>query len=173
MTLNNLKYVIISPVRDALRALDPEMPFIEVKTLHEEVETSLWQERLLAALAAIFGAIAALLAGIGLYGALDCLVRSRAREIGVRVALGAEPARIARLFSRETLLLICAGVAIGMIGYALTAPLIRQVLFDVQSWDPVAVGAALVAIVLTAILAAAPPLWRAVRTDPSTALREE
>jgi ABC-type antimicrobial peptide transport system permease subunit len=105
-----------------------------VRTLHEEVETSLWQERLLAALSSIFGAIAVLLASIGLYGALDYAVRSRTREIGVRVALGAQPSRIVRLLSRETLLLIASGIAAGLCVYAMSAGWIRPVLSEVHSW---------------------------------------
>jgi predicted permease len=164
---------IVGPVRDALHALDPQLPFIEVRTLREEVETSLWQERLLAALSSIFGAIAALLASIGLYGALDYAVKSRTREIGVRVALGAEPARIVRLLSRETLLLIAAGVAVGLCSYAAAALWIRQVLYGVQPWDAIALGAAVLGIVATAILAVTPPIWRGIHVDPAAALRVE
>ncbi len=163
---------IIGPVRDALRSLDPELPFIEVRTLREEVETSLWQERLLAALSSIFGAIAVLLASIGLYGALDYAVRSRTREIGVRVALGAEPARIVRLLSRETLLVIASGIASGLCVYAMSAQWIRQMLSEVHSWDPLALGSALFVIAIASILAALPPILRAIRIAPALALRE-
>jgi predicted permease len=79
---------MIAPVRELLHSLDPQLPIIEVLTLREEVEASLWQERLLAVLSSIFGAIAALLASISLYGALDYAVKSRTREIGVRLAVG-------------------------------------------------------------------------------------
>jgi hypothetical protein len=163
---------IIGPIRDALHSLDPELPFIEVRTLREEVETSLWQERLMAALSSIFGAIAVLLASIGLYGALDYAVRSRTREIGVRVALGAQPARIVRLLSRETLLVIASGIAAGLCVYAMSANWIRQMLSEVHSWDPLALGSALFVIAITAILAATPPIWRAIRIAPASALRE-
>ena len=117
----------IAPVREVLRSLDPELPFIEVRTLHEEVEASLWQERLLAALSTIFGGMAALLASIGLYGALDYAVKSRTREIGLRMALGANPAAIVGLLSRETLLLIGCGFALGLGGYAAAAVWIRRI----------------------------------------------
>ncbi len=110
--------MIITPVRETLHSLDPELPLIEIHTLQEEVEASLWQERLLAWLSTMFGAIAALLASIGLYGALDYAVKSRTREIGLRMALGAEPARILGLFSTETLVLIAGGVGFGLCAYA-------------------------------------------------------
>jgi ABC-type antimicrobial peptide transport system permease subunit len=144
-----------------------------VRTLREEVEASLWQERLLAVLAIIFGGIAALLASIGLYGALDYAVKSRTREIGVRMALGAQPARIVRLLSREVLLLVACGIALGLGSYAAAALWIRRVLYDVHPWEPIAVVSALVLIGLVAAIAALPATYRAVRIDPASALRLE
>ncbi len=108
---------LIAPVREVMRSLDPELPFIEVSTLRDEVDASLWQERLLAWLSSTFSCFAALLAGLGLYGALDFAVRGRTREIGVRVALGAGPLRVAQLLSRETALLVVAGAATGIAFY--------------------------------------------------------
>jgi predicted permease len=163
----------ILPVRGLLHALDPELPFIEVRTLREEVEASLWQERLLAVLSAIFGSLATLLASIGLYGALDYSVKSRTREIGVRIALGAAPARIVGLLSREALILIGSGVALGLIAYAGAAVWIHRVLYDVPAWEPFAVGSALALIALVALIAALPSTYRAVRIDPASALRVE
>jgi predicted permease len=164
---------LIAPVREVLRSLDPELPFIEVRTLREEVDASLWQERLLATLSALFGGIAALLAGIGLYGTLDYAVRSRTREIGVRMALGAQPARIVGLLVRQMLPLLVGGVALGLCGYAAEAVWIRRVLYDVGSWEPVAIAGVLILLGLLAAIAAAPPAYRAVRIDPASALRAE
>jgi hypothetical protein len=164
---------VVAPVREILRSLDPELPFIEERTLREEVEASLWQERLLATLAIIFGGIAALLASIGLYGALDYAVKSRTREIGVRMALGAQPARIIGLLSREVLLLVACGVALGLGAYAAVAVWIRRVLYDVHPWEPIAVISVLLLIGLVAVIAAAPATYRAVRIDPASALRLE
>jgi len=164
---------IIGPVREVLRSLDPELPFIEVGTLREEVEASLWQERVLAVLSAIFGGIATLLASIGLYGALDYAVKSRTREIGVRMALGAQPARIVGMLSGEMLILIASGVAVGLCAYAAAAAWIRHVLYDVRSWEPLAVVSVLLLVVVVAAMAATPATYRAVRTDPASALRLE
>ena len=164
---------MIAPVREILRSLDPELPFIEIRTLREEVEASLWQERLLAALAIVFGGIAALLAGIGLYGALDYAVKSRTREIGVRMALGALPARIVSLLSREVLLIVACGAALGLVAYAAAAVWIRRVLFEVRPWEPVTVIAVLILIAVVAALSAIPATWRAIRIDPASALRLE
>jgi ABC-type antimicrobial peptide transport system permease subunit len=164
---------LIAPVQQVLRALDPELPFIEVRTLREEVEASLWQERLLAALSSAFGGIAALLASIGLYGALDYAVKSRTREIGVRMALGAQPTRIVSMLSRETLVLVAGGAILGLCAYALAAVWIRRVLYDVHSWEPLAIVSVLALIGLVAAIAAAPAVYRAVRIDPASALRAE
>lgn len=149
------------------------MPFIEIETLREEVDNSLWQERLLAELTSIFGAIAALLAAIGLYGALDYAVKSRTREIGVRVALGAEPVRIARLLSREALLLAVAGATLGICIYAAGASWMRQVLYGVRPFDPIALGAALLVLAAIVAVGAALPILRGTYLDPASALRSE
>jgi predicted lysophospholipase L1 biosynthesis ABC-type transport system permease subunit len=155
----------IAPVRETLRRLAPDLPFVEVRTL--------WQERLLAWLSALFGGFAAVLAGIGLYGALDFAVKARRREVGVRVALGASPLRVVRLLSRETLLLVAAGALSGIAVYAVAARWIRQALYDVVPSDPKALGSALFFIAVVAWLAIAFPLWRAARVDPASALRQE
>lgn len=164
---------MLAPVREMLRSLDPELPLIEVRTLREEVEASLWQERLLALLSTIFGAVAGLLASIGLYGALDYAVKSRTREIGVRIALGAQPARIAGLFSREALLLTAGGLALGLCAYAVAAVWIRRLLYDLRPWEPIAIVSVVFAVALVAVTAAAPAVYRAVRIDPASALRAE
>jgi ABC-type antimicrobial peptide transport system permease subunit len=121
----------------------------------------------------IFGGIAALLASIGLYGALDYAVKSRTREIGVRMALGAQPARIIGLLSREVLLLVGGGAALGLGAYAAAAVWLRRVLFEVQPWEPIAVITVLAVIALVAVIAPLPATYRAVRIDPATALRLE
>jgi predicted permease len=164
---------MIAPVREVLRSLDPELPFVEMTTLRQEVETSLWQERLLAWLSTMFSCFAALLAGIGLYGALDFAIRIRTREIGIRAALGAGALRVIGLLSVETLLVVTTGVIGGAAIYAMSAPWIRQMLYGVTPYDPTALGLALLFVAIVALLATVPPLWRAVRIDAASALRHE
>jgi predicted permease len=164
---------IVAPVREILHSLDPELPATEVLTLREEVEASLWQERLLALLSTIFGVIAALLASIGLYGALDYAVKSRTREIGVRMALGAQPSRIVGLFSREALLVSGTGLVLGLCAYAAAAVWIRRVLYELRPWEPVVVVTVVFLVGMIALIAAAPAAIRAARTDPGSALRAE
>jgi predicted permease len=164
---------MIAPVREALRAVDPEMPLVEVGTLHEEVEASLWQERFLAALSAAFGGIATLLAALGLYGALDHAVKSRTREIGVRIAVGAQPKRIVGLLARDVVPLILGGVALGLCLYALAAVWIQRLTYEVHSWDPVTLMQVSLFVGVVGALAAAPSMYQAVRIDPASALRRE
>jgi predicted permease len=165
--------IMIAPVRELLHTLDPELPLLEVQTLRDEVEASLWQERLLALLSTIFGAIAALLASIGLYGALDYAVKSRTREIGVRMALGALPQRIVGVFSREAFLLTASGLTLGLGTYAAAAAWIHRVLYEIRPWEPAAILWVVFLIGLIATVATAPAVYRALRIDPASALRVE
>ena len=164
---------LIEPVRDVLRRLASNLPFVEIRTLRQEVETSLWQERLLAWLSTLFACFAAALSGIGLYSALDLSMKARKREVGVRVALGAGPLHVIEVLSRETLLLIAIGAGTGIAIYALSARWLRQVLYGVVPSDPAVLGFVLFYVLMVALLAAAFPLWRAIRLDPATALRHE
>jgi ABC-type antimicrobial peptide transport system permease subunit len=139
-------------------------------------------------LSALFGGFAAVLAGIGLYGALDFAVKARRREVGVRIALGANPLRVVRLLSRETLLLVTFGALSGVAVYAVSARWIRQALYNqalynqalynqalynVVPSDPQALGSALLFIAVVTWFAVAFPLWRAARIDPASALRHD
>ena len=164
---------MIAPVRQLVHSLDAQLPIIEVRTLHEEVEASLWQERLLAMLSSVFGAIAALLACIGLYGALDYAVKSRTREIGVRMAMGAQPIRIAGLFARDAWLLTGTGVLLGLCAYAGAGVWINRLLYDLRPWQPIVALGVILLVGLIAFVATAPAVIRAARMDPSSALRAE
>ncbi len=164
---------MIAPVREVLRSLDPEMPVLEAVTLRAEVETSLWQERLLAWLAAAFAAISALLASIGLYGALDYAVKLRTREIGIRTALGARPRSIAAMLSRETIVVVFTGVVAGLVAYGAATSWIGRVLYGVRAWEPFALISALSVIAAIGALAAVTPVIRAMRINPASALRAE
>ena len=164
---------LIAPLRTLLRSLDPELPFIESRTLREEVDASLWQERLLAALSTTFGVVAVFLASIGLYGALDYAVKSRTREIGVRLALGAQPMEIVSLFSRQTWVLTTGGVIIGLCAHAAVSGYLRRILYDLQPWEPTSLVSVVFLVCLLAAGATAPAIYRAARVDPSTALRGE
>lgn len=164
---------IIQPVRQALTALDPAVPFVEISTLAEEVNASTASERLTAALASIFGIIAALLTAVGLYGLLAYAVAQRRREIGIRMALGARTVDIRVLVGRQALAMVAGGMALGLAAAVAAAQWMASLLYGVAPLDPgsLAVGAAFVALV--AVVAVSFPVERATRIEPAAALRQE
>jgi predicted permease len=164
---------VIAPVRDILRSLDPALPFIEVRTLAEEADATLWSERLTAALATAFAGIAALLAAVGIYGLLAYMVAQRSREIGIRMALGARSANVLRWLGGESLVMVGLGLAIGIAGALAAGPAIRGVLYGVSPGDPLSIALAAGGVLVVALIAVALPIARAIRVDPAITLREE
>jgi predicted permease len=164
---------IFEPVRKALASVDPSLPFLEVHTLSEEVGDSAAVERLTAVLASVFGGLAALLAGVGLYGLLAFVVMQRRREIGIRMALGAEPTDIAGLTVRQTMVMAVGGIVMGL-GAALAAGLlIRSLLYGISPWDSKSLGAAVIFVLFIAAGATVVPALRATRVAPAIALRQQ
>src|SRR5579871_330901 len=164
---------IVEPVRRALASIDPGLPFLEVHTLSEEAADTAALERLTAILASVFGALAAVLAGAGLYGLLAYAVMQRRREIGIRMALGAAALDIAGLTVRQTALMAMGGLAAGWGAALACAPLVRSVLYGISPWDLKSLGAAGGFVVLVSAVASLVPALRSARIDPAVALREE
>ena len=164
---------IINAVRGVLRSLDARLPFYEIHTLQQEVDTSLWQERLVAALSSVFGLMAAALAGVGLYGLLAHAVTQRRREIGIRMALGALPGAIVRLVTWQGLAPVVAGVVTGLAVFAIVARWITSLLYGVRPADPATILLALAFLAVLAAGAITVPAWQAAWVNPSKALREE
>lgn len=164
---------IIQPVRQALTALDPAVPFVEISTLAEEVDASTAGDRLTAALASIFGTIAALLTAVGLYGLLAYVVAQRRREIGIRMALGAQTVDIGVLVGRQALAMVVGGMVLGLGAAAAAAPWMRSLLYGVAPSDPRSLAAAAVFVALVAAVAIAIPVTRATHIEPAAALRQE
>lgn len=160
-------------MQNTLHGIDPRLPFREIHTLREDLDTSLWAEHTLVRLGSLFSALAILLAAIGLYGLLSYVIVERSREIGVRMALGARPVDILRATGLRTLIFVAAGITSGLAGSIVTATLLRNLLFDVSPWNWNVQTLVVSAAVVTACAALA-TLWpavRAARLDPSTALR--
>lgn len=164
---------LIKPIRQALASLDPALPFSEIHALSEELDSSMAGERMTAALASIFGVVAALLTGVGVYGLLAQVVIQRQREISIRMALGARPGDIARLFGRQALVMVASGVILGLSGALLAGPWIRSLLYGIAPSDPTSLGAAAAFVVLVAGAATAIPTMHAVGIEPATALRQD
>jgi predicted permease len=164
---------IVQPVRQALAALDPALPFAEISTLAEEVDASTAGERLTAALASLFGTIAALLSAVGLYGLLAYIVAQRRREIGIRMALGAQIVDIGLLIGRTAFAMVVGGMGLGLGATAAGAQWIRSLLYGVAPSDPRSLAAAAVFVALVAAVAIAISVMGATQIDPAAALRQE
>ena len=164
---------VISAIRRALREMDPNIPVLRTRTLEEYVNASFSRERLVAYLCGFFGALALALASVGLYGVLAYAVTQRTREVGIRLALGAQRADIIRMILRECLAAVVAGVAVGLAGALALTRLVAGLLFGVAPRDPFSIVVAAAAMLSVALLAAAIPARRASRVEPMTALRYE
>jgi predicted permease len=164
---------LVPAIRAEVRERVPGGLVGDVTSVSHEVDEALLRERLVSLLAAVFGALALVLACIGLYGVLSYSVLGRTREIGIRVAVGARPAGIAWLMLRETVAVVAVGVAVGVPVALWAARLVEAQLFAVTTRDPLAIAAALVSLMLVAALAALIPARRASRIDPIHALRCE
>jgi putative ABC transport system permease protein len=156
-----------------MAALDPALPFIEIHTLAEEVDASTASERLTAALASLFGLLAAILAALGIYGLLSYAVAQRHREIGIRMAVGARSGDIAWMIARQALAMVAVGIVAGLTAAYSAAPTVRSLLYGVAPWDGMSIGAATAFVLLISTLATVIPAARAVRVQPATALRDE
>jgi predicted permease len=160
-------------VKRALAETDPNLTVTSVRTLREQIERSFDQQRAVARLAGLFGIVALVLAAIGLYGVTAYSVARRTNEIGIRMALGADRARVIRLVLGSAFRRVAAGLVLGLplaigAGYLLSAQL-----YGVQFWDPTALSVAAVSLAAAAFIASVVPATRAAAIAPMQALRAE
>jgi putative ABC transport system permease protein len=160
-------------VRSEVQQLDASMPIYQMKTVSRQLDDTLLTDRLIALLSAGFGLLATLLASIGLYGVMAFVVARRRKELGIRLALGAQPGRVIWMVMREVLVLLAIGLAIGVPSALALARYISSQLYGIQPHDP---AIATTTVALLAIVSAAAgliPAQRASRIDPILALRYE
>ncbi|SPE40035.1 membrane hypothetical protein [Candidatus Sulfopaludibacter sp. SbA3] len=165
--------LVLAGMERALDAIDPSVRVSRLRLQSTVIDDMLIPERLLAILATFFAAVALVLASVGLYGVLSYSVVRRRKEIGIRVALGAQRAIVMRLVASEIVLVTLAGLAVGLAGGWVLARLAATMLFSVKPSDTASLALPLGALLLAAALAALPPALRAAQVDPMAALREE
>ena len=164
---------LANSVRQVVNELDSSLPVYDVRSFDAQIDQQIAGDKLVALLALAFGALAALLAAMGIYGLLAFVVTQRTREIGVRMALGAEPRRVGWMVMNEVARLAGIGILVGLpLAYALSR-LINSMLFGVQAFGLASIGIALGALALVCIFATYAPSRRAMRIDPMVALRYE
>jgi putative ABC transport system permease protein len=163
----------LAGVRARLRALDPELPISNVKTMEEWIDLSAAQPKLNAALLGIFSGVALLIAAIGVYGVLSYAVTQRTREIGLRMAIGAQRGDVIRWILRDGMVVAVAGVVVGLGAAVVLSRLLRTLLFEIDARDPKTFAGVAALLLLVALGACLAPALRASRLDPVTALRQD
>jgi predicted permease len=160
-------------IRDAVRGIDSTQPLSRVRLLADMVNSSLGPRRFVVTVLGVFAGMALLMAVIGLYGVIGYAVTQRTQEMGVRMALGAQPGEILRLVLGQGMRLAGAGAAIGLVVSLLSGSLLQQQLFHVAAFDPLTFGLMAAVLIGAALLASYIPARRATRVDPMVALRHE
>jgi predicted permease len=164
---------LASLVQQEVRTLSPDVAVMWVRTMRQQIAAATTSERLLATLSTAFAVLALLLACIGLYGVISYDVASQTRDIGIRLALGAERATVLAGVLRPTVTIIAIGLALGLAGAVLTSRLVETLLFELASRDPVSLTSAAGVLALSALAAGYLPARRASRIDPAVTLRTE
>jgi len=160
-------------LRNTVQGIDRDLPVTDLRTQREQINASLQIERALAALTSGFGVLALALACVGIYGIMAYSVAQRMNEIGIRLALGAQPAQVRRMVLRESTWLTLAGIAVGVGGALACTRLVRSMLYGVGPNDPVTIMAGMAVLVAVALLATWIPARRAAAVQPMKALRHE
>jgi predicted permease len=164
---------ILRSVPSVVARLDPNLPIEDLKTLPQQVRENVFLDRFISTMSAAFAGLATLLAAIGLYGVLAYTVAQRTREFGLRMALGADPARVRSLVLRQVAIMTLVGGAIGLGVAFVLGKTAESILFEMKSYDPLAFIGAAVVLTLVSAASGLVPALRASRIDPMRALRYE
>ena len=160
-------------LRAAVAQVDPNLPLLQVTTIHDQVSNLISHDELISTLTSLFSLLALLLAAIGLYGVMSYNVARRTNEIGIRLALGAQSANVLRMIMRESLVLFAIGTALGLPLAVMATTIIKQQLFEMKAIDPVSFTVALLVVGAMTVIAGWLPARRAAGVNPVTALRCE
>jgi putative ABC transport system permease protein len=165
--------LLAETVRAEARRIDKNLPLYDMRTMSTLRADAVATRRFILLIVGAFGLLALGLAAIGVYGVMSLIVSERTREVGVRLALGAQPAELLRMIIGQASKLAVIGVAIGIVAAALVSPLLNSQLYGVRAADPVTFVMVPLALLTVAALAALVPARKAMRVDPVTALRIE
>ncbi|HUQ83570.1 MAG TPA: ABC transporter permease [Gemmatimonadaceae bacterium] len=164
---------MMTSARRVLREMDPDMAPYRIVTFEQAVAASLWRQRFQGFVVAVFAALAMLLAAVGIYGVISYSVAQRKRELGVRVALGAQAGDIVGLVMRGGATLAAIGVVLGLVGGMALTRFLTALLYEVKPRDPAVFAGVALGLGAVALLAVAVPAWRATRADPLEAMRPD
>jgi putative ABC transport system permease protein len=164
---------LVPLIRANVHELDSNQPIANVRTMSSLVSESTAKQRFSASLMTAFALVGSLLAVLGVYGVLSYTVTNRSREIGIRMALGAQESGVLRLFVRQGLIVTVAGIAIGIAGALVLSRVMSNLVFEISSADPLTFTVVPVVLFLVAGVACVVPARRASRVDPLAVLREE
>jgi predicted permease len=164
---------LMAALPKAVAALDPNLPLDELRTMTQQVEDNVFLDRFISVLSAAFAILATLLAAVGLYGVLAYTVAQRTREFGLRMALGAAPARVRGMVLKQVGIMTIVGGIIGLVAAVWLGSTAQALLFQMKGYDPLVLGASAVILTLVALGAGFFPAHRAARVEPMQALRYE
>jgi len=164
---------LVASFRDVVQKQDRDLPIINIRTQQEQIDATMQQERMFAALTTGFGVLALALACVGIYGIMAYSVANRTNEIGIRLALGAQPGQVRGMILRESGWLASVGVVVGVGGALALTRLVKSMLYGVQPWDPATLVAGGLLLLAVALAASWIPARRAAGVQPMDALRHE
>jgi predicted permease len=164
---------LMPSITSAIARLDPNLPVENLKTVEQQIRENVFLDRVISTLSGAFAILATVLAAVGLYGVLAYTVAQRTREIGVRMALGADSGSVRRMVLRQVALMMVVGGVLGLAGAVALGRGAESLLYQMQGHDPIVLASAAVVLVLVALAAGFVPAQKAARIDPMVALRHE
>jgi predicted permease len=164
---------VVMVLRDVVASVDKDLPLLNIRTQDAQISDRTRQERIFVSLTSGFGLLALILACIGVYGVMAYSVSQRTYEIGIRMALGAEPERVRRMVLREATWVVALGILAGVCGALALGRVIAGLLYGIKAWDPTTLAGSAAMLMVVALAASWIPAWRAARVDPMRALRHE
>ncbi len=165
--------LVMNTLRQRIASVAPNLPILSIKTIDELAKRTVFEESMLARLSSMFGILALVLAAVGIYGLMSYMVAVRTKEIGIRLALGAQPADILRSVLKQSVVLAGTGVLVGIPIVLLSGQAMKSVLYEVGAGDPLALTASVVILACVALLASLLPARNAMKVDPIHVLRYE